>query len=1048
MKRITFLAAIIAGFFVFGAQSAFAVNDFCNFVTATECQVTTAHAAVNGAFTIDRTLHIYPGGSLTTSGGAALTITITPSGDFLMDGPAGPAAGALISGDFATGTGSAITITLADGDVDMAPGSIIRSNGKSGGAIKITTTATHIIDIDGLVESVGSVSGTGAVQAPGGGTITIVAGCELTVSDDGKISSRGLDPGADLVHLEGCTVVIDGLVESTGTGHALPNNPANHCNLDPAAHPLGGASFFDACVEIWGNTVTINSILPHKGEVSANGPRNPGRGWIDVFSRGDITINNDTVGLYSVHANSATAVNTNSFGGLITVKSSVGKFTASGFAIQANGTGGGSNGGDVIVQAGGALAAGDVAFGTALIQATGPNGSNTAGGHISARSFNGSLTGAAPGTLNAAGGLAQAVPVPGTVLLEACVNDPGPVAGGYNGTVTGTRTNHGPGGAFCGGNPTFPVVAQWSTGVSATQFIANAADCATTRCGGTCTKSGLKFNDVNGNHVRNLPEDVGLPGWTITLWNSTQTAIVAVPGGNPVLTDASGNYLFAGLAPDTYVVCESPMATWNQTFPQAGAGIVACTNGTLGYQFTLSFDVNNCTDTGNDFGNNRPSHKSGMKFNDLDGQGDKDPGDPGISGWPINLYKLPDLVNVFQTVNTGAGGTYSFTILEPGDYQACEGQKAGATSSQTFPNGTTVHAGETIVSDCPGPNIWGYRFTVAAGDNLTDDDFGNHTDVTCTKQTAIDIMDNAFPGNLGPDITVKAFAPSNESVQDAVDDVTDLNGDGYLIIMVIAHANGSLGGTVPQKVVVDKDYFNDPNPDIGNKPFGLFGCSVTMTGGGETDPAIWIQTTAQGKETTINGHKSTVLVADLHGGNSKWGLVAEGTERYIRNEQPTGNGIGIVVSGDGNTVHNGVVQNSATVGLEILGNNNFVTDTRVYTSGTDGVVVSGDNNELRKMLIGDIGKGNGGDGLLLGGNGNVLQENTARSNTKDGFHIVVGTGNTLKKNISGGSATQNNGDCEFDVADGNTDLGENKANGVLVVDVVPGVFPTGCIGSP
>ena len=122
-----------------------------------------------------------------------------------------------------------------------------------------------------------------------------------------------------------------------------------------------------------------------------------------------------------MHANSATAVNTNSFGGLVTVKSSIGKITASGLAISANGTGGGSNGGDVIVQAGGAGAAGDVAFGTATIQATGPNGSNTAGGHIVAKSFNGSVTGAAPGALNAAGGLGQAIPVPGTVVLEACV---------------------------------------------------------------------------------------------------------------------------------------------------------------------------------------------------------------------------------------------------------------------------------------------------------------------------------------------------------------------------------------------------------------------------------------------------------------------------------------------------------------------------------------------------------------------------------------------------------------------------------------------------
>src|SRR5262249_42511159 len=161
-------------------------------------------------------------------------------------------------------------------------------------------------------------------------------------------------PGADLVHLQGCTVVIDGIVESTGAGHTIPNIPGkeNHCNLDPAAHPVGGAAFFSACVAVWGNTVTINSIAPHKGQArtAPPGARNPGRGWIDVFASGDIVLNNDTTGAYSVHANSqASGNNSNSFGGLVTVKSNIGKFTATGFAIQANGLGLGSDGGDVIV---------------------------------------------------------------------------------------------------------------------------------------------------------------------------------------------------------------------------------------------------------------------------------------------------------------------------------------------------------------------------------------------------------------------------------------------------------------------------------------------------------------------------------------------------------------------------------------------------------------------------------------------------------------------------------------------------------------------------
>ena len=68
--------------------------------------------------------------------------------------------------------------------------------------------------IDGLVRSFGRAGGTGANQPTGGGPITLKSGCVLEVTPDGVISSEGRDPGADLVHLEGCEVIVNGLVQS------------------------------------------------------------------------------------------------------------------------------------------------------------------------------------------------------------------------------------------------------------------------------------------------------------------------------------------------------------------------------------------------------------------------------------------------------------------------------------------------------------------------------------------------------------------------------------------------------------------------------------------------------------------------------------------------------------------------------------------------------------------------------------------------------------------------------------------------------------------
>ena len=98
-----------------------------------------------------------------------------------------------------------------------------------------------------------------------GGPITIDACCDLVVGDTGQVISRGRDPGADLVHLQGCVVHIFGLVASTGPAHEPPF--ANLCNVNRPGKPADSG----ACVEIWsGTTLMIDSTGTHKGEVNAD----------------------------------------------------------------------------------------------------------------------------------------------------------------------------------------------------------------------------------------------------------------------------------------------------------------------------------------------------------------------------------------------------------------------------------------------------------------------------------------------------------------------------------------------------------------------------------------------------------------------------------------------------------------------------------------------------------------------------------------------------------------------------------------------------------
>lgn len=125
---------------------------------------------------------------------------------------------------------------------------------------------------------------------------------------------------------------------------------------------------------------------------------------------------------------------------------------------------------------------------------------------------------------------------------------------------------------------------------------------------------GMKYEDRNGNGVKD-PGEPGISGWTIILFDgvSTQTTV----------TDLLGNYCFNDLPAGTYQVKEAPQAGWVQS------------GGLLSYTVIVGAGQ---TVTGIDFGNYRPPGIYGYKYNDLNGNGVRDPGEPGIQGWTICLF--------------------------------------------------------------------------------------------------------------------------------------------------------------------------------------------------------------------------------------------------------------------------------------------------------------------------------------------------------------------------------------------------------------------------
>jgi len=234
--------------------------------------------------------------------------------------------------------------------------------------------------------------------------------------------------------------------------------------------------------------------------------------------------------------------------------------------------------------------------------------------------------------------------------------------------------------------------------------------------------SGMKFEDLNGNRAKDSGEP-GLAGWTIRLMNGATEV-------DSTVTAADGSYSFAGLLPGSYTVEEVLQTSWLQTYPDSGTQTVNLVSGKVGPK-----DI--------DFGNWKTTGFSGMKFEDLNANGAKDDGEPGLEGWTIRL--MNGATEVARTV-TSADGTYSFVSIVPGSYTVEEVTQPGWT--QSYPASGT------------------YAITLASGaDGPKDIDFGNWRKTGLSGMKFDDINGNGVKDNGEPGLsgwTIKLMKEGTE----------------------------------------------------------------------------------------------------------------------------------------------------------------------------------------------------------------------------------------------------------------------------------------------
>jgi hypothetical protein len=168
---------------------------------------------------------------------------------------------------------------------------------------------------------------------------------------------------------------------------------------------------------------------------------------------------------------------------------------------------------------------------------------------------------------------------------------------------------------------------------------------------------------------------------------------------------ANGQIEFADLSAGDYGVSETAKTGWNldDVFCDTESYDVD-QDGNLTVGLHLGDEVT-CT-----FLNDKQNDISGHKFNDVNGNGKWDIGEPTLKNWEIKLTKMCPVVTVAEiacqnqvlaTKTTDANGAYSFNDLESGTYKVCETMQANWT--QTFP--ATQDGCHEVVVEGPGASL-------------------------------------------------------------------------------------------------------------------------------------------------------------------------------------------------------------------------------------------------------------------------------------------------------------------------------------------------------
>ncbi|WP_161565117.1 SdrD B-like domain-containing protein, partial [Okeania hirsuta] len=211
----------------------------------------------------------------------------------------------------------------------------------------------------------------------------------------------------------------------------------------------------------------------------------------------------------------------------------------------------------------------------------------------------------------------------------------------------------------------------------------------------------INLSSISGNVSEDTDNDdtgdVNLANVTVELLDDQDTVIATTT------TDVDGNYEFNDLEAGDYTVRQVNLPGYSNVSDTDGA------NDNL-ISVTLPGDVDS---TGNDFVDERVGSISGTVTEDTNNNGT---GDNPLADVTVTL--VDDQGNPVATTTTGTDGSYTFTDVEPGDYQVVQ---TNLPDYQDVSDQDTTPDGDAADNNTTVDNIVGV--TVDPGENDTGNDF-------------------------------------------------------------------------------------------------------------------------------------------------------------------------------------------------------------------------------------------------------------------------------------------------------------------------------------